>query len=177
MWLLELTVSDGASEKSCSKKHVGMFFSLTFIPLLHSHKGFLVKQDPLSFCIHFYLLNTFCYFCAYRAILKSSITWQYYFCTLTGRFCPACTLQSYEELRYCKKQHRIYMNCLPTACSQDLLGTCSTTIFPAGNTQRYSPGSFLSSTLISLSCWVPYWDKAHSELRDSLILKRYSSGL
>ena len=69
------------------------------------------------------------------------------------------------------------MNCLPTACLQDLLGTGNTTIFSAGNMQRYFLGSFLSSTLIILSCWGPYWDKAHSELRDSVILKRCSSGL
>lgn len=62
----------------------------------------------------------------------------------------SASLESYKELRNCNKQGRIYMNCLPTASPQNLLGTS------AGNTQF--PGSILSSSLIILSCWRPYWD-------------------
>lgn len=38
------------------------------------------------------------------------------------------------------------MNCLPTACPQDLLGAGNTTVFSISNRQRYFPGGFLSST-------------------------------
>lgn len=114
--------------------------------LLHLHHTSTQPQILLSstrsiVILHSYLSNNFCYFWASRAILKSSITWQCYICTLTGRFCPPRTLQSYEELRY-----RIYMNCLPTACPLDLLGAGNTTVFSVSNTQSYFPGSFISST-------------------------------